>query len=103
MKSNNLILTLVSLFLIIGVHAQKNVEWKKENFPGKEAEFDRAYKVFGDAYRLYQQGPPFYEAALPKYLEAYQFNPDNDLLNFELGHIYYALHHPHDAERFYEK
>jgi outer membrane protein OmpA-like peptidoglycan-associated protein len=104
MKSNNLILTLAALFLIIGVQAQKNVDWKKENFPGKESEFEKAFKTYEEGNKIfYDGGPPYYEAALVKYQEAYVFNPDNDYLNFHMGHIYFALHHPHDAEKYYER
>src|SRR5688572_16714257 len=86
------------------IFAQKNVEWKKENFPGQEAAFADAYKNYMDGEKMYWNiGPPAYEGALVKYLDAYKFNPDNDLLNFHIGHIYFALHHPHDAEGYYEK
>ncbi len=104
MKSNNLILVLVFLCSFLRISAQTNVDWKKENFPGKEAEYNKAYKAYDEGNRLfYSIGPPGYEGALVQYLEAYEFNPDNDLLNFHLGHIYFALHHPHDAEKYYEK
>jgi len=103
MKSNYLILTLSLLFLAITVSAQKNIEWKKENFPGQEAEYNRAYKSYDEGNRLfYEVGPPGYEGALIKYQEAYEFNPNNDELNFHMGHIHFALHHPHEAEKFYE-
>jgi len=104
MKSHYLVAVLAMLILGIQLSAQTNVEWKKENFPGKESEYNSAYKAYDEGNRLfYNIGPPGYEGALAQYLEAYQFNPDNDLLNFHLGHIYYALHHPHDAEKYYEK
>lgn len=83
--------------------SQKNVEWKKANFPGKETEFKKAYKTFMDGDKLYYKGAPYYEEALEKFLEANKFNPDNDYLNFHIGHIYFALHHPKDAENYYEK
>ncbi len=104
MRSNNLIITLAFLFITISLQAQKNVDWKKENFPGRETEFEKAFKTYEEGNKMYYEGgPPLYEAALAKYLDAYNFNPDNDYLNFHLGHIYYALHHPHDAEKYYEK
>jgi outer membrane protein OmpA-like peptidoglycan-associated protein len=92
------------IFAAIQISAQTNVEWKKENFPGRESEYANAYKSYDEGNRLfYNIGPPGYEGALVYYLEAYKFNPDNDELNFHLGHIYYAIHHPHDAEKYYEK
>lgn len=104
MRSNNLIITLAFIFITVSLQAQSNVDWKKENFPGRESEFDKAFKTYEEGNKMYYEGgPPLYEAALAKYLDAYQFNPDNDYLNFHLGHIYYALHHPHDAEKYYEK
>lgn len=104
MRSNNLITTLAFIFITVSLQAQSNIDWKKENFPGRESEFDKAFKTYEEGNKMYYEGgPPLYEAALAKYLDAYQFNPDNDYLNFHLGHIYYALHHPHDAEKYYEK
>jgi len=104
MRFNYLIITLAFAFITISLQAQNNVDWKKENFPGRESEFDKAFKVYEEGNKMYYDGgPPLYEAALAKYLDAYNFNPDNDYLNFHLGHIYYALHHPHDAEKYYEK
>jgi len=95
--------TLIFIFFcsILGYN-QANVEWKKENFPGKQQEFDVAYKAYLSGEKLYYQGPPSYEAALVKYLEAYQFNPNNDYLNFHIGHIYFAIHQPKYAEKYYE-
>ena len=103
MKPNCLTLALFALFLMASVTAQ-NVEWKKENFPGKETEYNKAYKAFDEGNRLfYNIGPPAYEGALEQYMEAFKFNPQNDELNFHIGHIYFALHHPHEAEKYYEK
>ncbi len=93
----------VILVTIVNITAQSNVEWKKENFPGKEAEFKSAFKTYLEGEKFYYDGPPFYEPALEKYLEANKFNPNNDLLNFHIGHIYFAFHHPKDAEVYYEK
>jgi outer membrane protein OmpA-like peptidoglycan-associated protein len=97
---------ILSLALFLGsgfLFSQKNVEWKKENFPGKETEFNAAYKTYIAGEKMFYDGPPSYEGALAKYLEAYQFNPENDYLNFHIGHIYFAIHHPKDAEKYYEK
>jgi outer membrane protein OmpA-like peptidoglycan-associated protein len=104
MKSYYLVAALAMLTFSIRLSAQTNVEWKKENFPGRESEFNKAYKAYDEGNRLfYNVGPPGYEGALAQYLEAFQFNPDNDQLNFHIGHIYYAIHHPHDAEKYYER
>lgn len=81
----------------------QNVEWKKENFPGREELFKESFKRLEKADQLYNQGPPFYQAALVEYLGANEFNPNNDMTNFHIGHIYYALHKPHEAENYYEK
>lgn len=104
MKSHHLVAVLAMIVLNVRLTAQTNVEWKKENFPGRESEYNKAYKAYDEGNRLYYNiGPPGYEGALVQYLEAYKFNPDNDQLNFHLGHIYFALHKPHDAEKYYEK
>ena len=99
-------ITFVLFILISGLvlNAQTNVEWKKENFPGRESEYNSAYKAYEEGNRLfYNIGPPGYEGALLYYTDAYKLNPDNDQLNFHIGHIHYALHHPHEAEKYYEK
>jgi outer membrane protein OmpA-like peptidoglycan-associated protein len=108
MKSNystySIFFIVFFLFSGLFVSAQTNMEWKKENFPGRENEYSQAYKAYDEGNRLfYNIGPPGYEGALVQYLEAYKFNPDNDQLNFHIGHIYFAIHHPHEAETYYEK
>lgn len=96
----------VGLLLFITTNfvvSQGNIEWKKSNFPGKEKEFNKAFKAFKDGDKLYYKGPPYYEEALVKFSEAIAFNPNNDYLNFHMGHIYFALHQPKQAEVYFEK
>src|SRR5688572_29447375 len=99
-------LTTLSFLLFFGplfIQAQKNVEWRKENFPNQQEEYKEAYKYYVQGEELYYDGPMFYEEALYKYMQAYKFNPDNDYLNFHIGHIHFALHRPKEAEIYYEK
>jgi outer membrane protein OmpA-like peptidoglycan-associated protein/tetratricopeptide (TPR) repeat protein len=74
--------------LAIAVHCaygQTNVEFVKKNFPNDKAGYKKAMDSIekGDSY--FTQGPTEYYAALPYYLSAQKFNPNNDLLNYKVG------------------
>ena len=88
MKSNYPVIVL--LFVLSGLNSfsQTNVKWEKQNFPGRESEYSKAFKAYDEGNKLfYYVGPPAYEGALVQYLEAYAFNPNNDELNFHIGHV----------------
>jgi outer membrane protein OmpA-like peptidoglycan-associated protein len=116
-------------FLCFGVSAlvaQKNLEFEKDNFPGKKDEFKDARKNFKDGKELWEKGIEEYlaelngylsdhnmlpcsrrefqhrgaanfEAAMPLLEKAQAFNPDNALLNWMIGFAKFHLKPQDDA------
>lgn len=108
-----------ALFLSLGAFAQTNVEFEKDNFPGKKDEFkearrnlekgdeiyNEAYGLTIEAFQAFAKENRFYPAGLNEtrsyipismykdcidpYLAANSFNPNNARLNFRIGVAYY--------------
>jgi outer membrane protein OmpA-like peptidoglycan-associated protein/tetratricopeptide (TPR) repeat protein len=73
------------LLFVTGSIAQ-NVEFDKKNFKENKDEFKDAVKNMEEGDKLMATIPtPNYKQALPFYLKAQEFNPNNDYLNFQLG------------------
>ena len=69
----------------------QNVPFTSEKFPNKEA-LKAAQKALKDGEELNTRPtPPRYAAALPHFLEAQKFNPNNAALNLRIGDCYLAL------------
>lgn len=108
------ILSILFTLCLTALMAQKNVEFEKENFPGKKDEFKEARRNFKDGKELWDKGmeeynltlnqvaaevnmmpcsrreylhagAPQFEAAMPLLEKAQAFNPDNAQLNWMLG------------------
>jgi outer membrane protein OmpA-like peptidoglycan-associated protein/tetratricopeptide (TPR) repeat protein len=77
------ILLLFVIILSSFVYGQ-NVDFEKENFPGKEG-FKEAKDRLELGNKQFEKGPMFYKLALYHYVAANQFNPNNALLNFRIG------------------
>lgn len=86
MKKLLYILTFTALPLFY--FSQKNVEFEKKNFPDKKDEFKEANNNLKEGNALYEQGSTMFRAALPFYLKAQNFNPNNALLNYRIGLCY---------------
>lgn len=89
----NFLIAVISLFFLLFSsdgfsQAEKNVEFKKENFQGKEKEFHQAIKALNKANNLMEQGKTKYREALSNYLKVYDFNPNNTSLNYKIGFCY---------------
>lgn len=72
--------------------SQQNVEFIKSNFPNSKSELKQAIRDLetGDSYYLAADYLKY--LAIDYYLKANTFNPNNDVLNFRIGHSY--LHSP---------
>lgn len=68
-------------------YAQMGVPFEKESFTDRKKEFKYAYKNFQIGLELYQNKRRV--EAIPFLQQAYEFNPDNLLLNYVLGRSYY--------------
>jgi outer membrane protein OmpA-like peptidoglycan-associated protein/tetratricopeptide (TPR) repeat protein len=80
-----IILIAIVAILAHVAHGQGNVEFIKKNFPNDKAGYKKAMDSLakGDEYMGMQ--PPIYNFALPYYLSAQKFNPNNDQLNYKIG------------------
>ena len=86
MKKLIYIVAFLSLPLIY--FAQTNVEFEKKNFPDKKDLLKEAINEFKEGNTVFEGGENMYKAALPFYLKAQNFNPDNALLNYRIGLCY---------------
>jgi outer membrane protein OmpA-like peptidoglycan-associated protein/tetratricopeptide (TPR) repeat protein len=85
---------IITLFILISVSAQlfaqsKNIEFTKDNFPDRKKELKEALDNIETANKLFAEWgedfPLAHRLALPSYLKAYEFNPNNALLNYKVG------------------
>ena len=80
--------TVLLLFTVSQLAAQ-NVEFDKKNFPNDSDGFKKAQSNIKDADKLFEKFTKAdVEKALPLYLSANKFNPNNALLNYKIGRCY---------------
>lgn len=84
----SLLLILSFVFLSNAKAQDKNVEFRKENFPGKEIELKSAIQDITDGDYYYNSGNGNMELALQYYIQANKFNPNNASLNYKIGLCY---------------
>ncbi len=93
-KINLLFLIFLSWKLV-----SQNVEFEKKNFPGRKDELNEAKENIKKGDEIFQQGEVYYRDALPFYLKAQNFNPNNAKLNFKIGLAYL---HSFDKKKAYD-
>ncbi|MES2837905.1 MAG: OmpA family protein [Bacteroidota bacterium] len=81
------IYTLLLVVLFASVSAQ-NVTFEKSNFPDKKEDLKIAKKAIEEGDNYYLTEYQNYNRALELYLQAQEFNPNNDELNFKIGDCY---------------
>jgi outer membrane protein OmpA-like peptidoglycan-associated protein len=92
------------LFLGFGIASgQTNVEFKKDNFKDKKDQFKEAVKNLDQGDSYYKQGAVGYSLALPLYLKANDFNPNNAMLNYKIGVCYLSSPFKWKALSHFEK
>jgi outer membrane protein OmpA-like peptidoglycan-associated protein len=75
--------------LLIGTNAvAQNVEFDKSNFLDKKDQFKEAKSELKEGDEQFEMGDFAYREAIPHYLKAQMFNPNNDRLNYRLGICY---------------
>lgn len=91
------------LFLAVLAYGQENVEFDKANFPTRKDALKEALNdiKIGDDY--YEMGFGYYPMALPNYMKAYAFNPNNAFLNYKIGECYLAGDEKQKSIRYYQK
>ena len=79
----------VFFFGFCGAVFAQNVLFEKENFPNDKDGLKLAGKNLKEGDRIFDEDRrAFFNLAIPYYLEAQQFNPDNAELNYRLGVSY---------------
>jgi tetratricopeptide (TPR) repeat protein len=80
--------------LLCAIGFSQNVEFEKDNFPNDKAGLKEAKKNMetGDVYFDKSFAPKsyydLYHSAIPYYIKANDFNPNNAMLNYRLGVSY---------------
>lgn len=78
----------VLFLIVIGIYSStlmaQNVEFSRENFPDKSI-LREAIKNFNSGEKVLQDDYPNYKAAQDFFMEAFDVNPDNALLNYKIG------------------
>ncbi len=102
MKLNNNRISLLIIFLLISFFsfAQKNVEFKEENFDNEDAYYD-AYDELLDGNDNYAE--ELYILALKQFLIAQDFNPNNAQLNYKIGVCYLHTNKKYESLKYLKK
>jgi len=97
----------IAAFLIGLISLAQNVEFEKANFPDRKSELKEAKRNIedGDAYfdKSMKEGYNLYGMALPLFIKANDFNPNNGLLNYKIGVCYLNSAWKQKALDFLEK
>lgn len=81
------VVSILSLFVVFGAFAQ-NIEFTKDNFKDKKDGLKEAVKNIEAGDEYFDGNPVMWKEAIPMYLKANDFNPNNAMLNFKLGACY---------------
>ena len=85
------------------LHAQKNVEFDKANFPNRKQELKEALQDIEDGDYYFAKGRQSISLALNFYIRANDFNPNNAELNFKIAKCYLRALPESKALYFLEK
>jgi len=96
-------LYIIFLFLATCALGQENVEFDKSSFPTRKDALKEALNDIKIGDGFYDMGFGYYSLALPQYMKAYAFNPNNALLNFKIGECYLAGDDKQKSIRYYQK
>ena len=86
MKRIILLTYLFSFFCLENI--AQNVEFSAANFPTKPVELLQAQNDLSEGMKLFKEGRIRYKRALPLLEKANEFNPNNALLNYDIGMCY---------------
>lgn len=73
--------------------AQQNVTFEQKNFENDKAGFQQAMGSLDSGEVLYKMGSSRYSLAVPYFLRAEKFNPNNDQLNYLIGMCMLSNHY----------
>ncbi len=80
-----------------------NVEFKKSNFRGEDQAYAIAIQELNMGEQYFRMGNWMMASAIPHYLNAWEFNPNNADLNFKLGIAYLETYDKPNAVYFLER
>jgi len=98
-----IILGIICVINITNIIAQKNIEFDKANFPNQKDQLKQALRDISEGDKFYIINNNYYKNALPFYLNANKFNPNNALLNFKIGKCYLETPQKRNAIQYFEK
>ena len=103
----HILTTALLIFLLAPALFTQNVEFEKANFPNDKSGLKEAKRNIdeGDGYfdKSQKEGYRLYGFALPLYLKANSFNPNNGLLNYKIGVCYLNSAWKQKAQDYLEK
>lgn len=97
-----ILLTCLILCCLIKLDAQ-NVEFSAANFPTKPVELAQAQNDLAEGMKLFKEGIIRYKRALPFLEKANEFNPNNAILNYNIGICYMYSSFKNKAKNHFEK
>ena len=88
------ILIIVLYYFIVGALYSQDIPFEKAFFTKEQRDgLKEAQKNIKEGDLVYELGPSVWPRAIEHYKKAYDFNPDNSLLNYKLGTCYlYSIH-----------
>lgn len=87
----------------IKLMGQTNVEFDKKNFESRQDAFKDAKKNLSEGDKYFEQGEGYFSLALPFYLKANVFNPNNAKLNYKIGECYLRSFEKEKAIKFLQR
>lgn len=81
----------------------QDVKFEKDNFPGDKAGLKEAKRNLEEGNKYFEAGTHMYRYAMPFYLKAQNFNPNNAELNYKLGACYIHSAYKQKATAHLEK
>lgn len=95
---------LLALVMLVNTTlAQTNVDFDKDNFPGKKEELSKAKDEIKLGNKYYDEGRAYMRLAIAPYLKANDFNPNNAILNLKIGQCYLESGVKQKALQYFEK
>ncbi|MBN2664253.1 MAG: OmpA family protein [Bacteroidales bacterium] len=84
---------LFTFFVVTVTFAQQKVKINKKDFYTTDIDFNDAWKNLKKGSKLYKQNQKgSYQQAIDLLVVAYDYNPDNPLINYQLGVSYLLIH-----------
>ena len=84
----NRIVLILTFLVNLTLGFSQDIEFSRENFKDKKDELKEALKNIEKGDVFLNLEPYYFKNAIPFYLDAYKLNPNNSVLNYQLGKAY---------------